>query len=82
MVLPPTTGLVNGGMMYKIKFYLRYNVCQMRTVTTWSALAFRDAPLLRPPKPATAQTQTLWAIGRVTIKYVDDYLHFTWDNFD
>jgi len=28
-------------------------------VTTLSALAFRDAPLLRPPKPATAQTQTL-----------------------
>jgi len=30
-------------------------------VTTLSALAFRDAPLLRPPKPATAQTQTLGA---------------------
>jgi hypothetical protein len=28
-------------------------------VTTLSALAFRDATLLRPPKPATAQTQTL-----------------------
>ncbi|WKZ58819.1 MAG: hypothetical protein QY309_13180 [Cyclobacteriaceae bacterium] len=27
-----------------------------------SALAFRDAPLLRPPKPATAQTQTLAVI--------------------
>src|SRR5690606_21054425 len=30
-------------------------------MTTLSALAFRDTPLLRPPKPATAQTQTLWA---------------------
>lgn len=42
----------------------------MRTVTTLSALAFRDAPLLRPPKPATAQTQTLAAIvpGQMTDK--------------
>ena len=30
-------------------------------MTTLSALAFRDASLLRPPKPATAQTQTLAA---------------------
>jgi hypothetical protein len=35
-----------------------------------SALAFRDAPLLRPPKPATAQTQTLWVIF---IKNIWDY---------
>jgi hypothetical protein len=42
----------------------------MRTVTTLSALAFRDAPLLRPPKPATAQTQTLaaTALDKTTLK--------------
>jgi hypothetical protein len=30
----------------------------------WSALAFRVAPLLRPPMPATAQTQTLAASAK------------------
>jgi hypothetical protein len=30
------------------------------TSRNWSALAFRFATLLRPPKPATAQTPTLW----------------------
>jgi len=29
------------------------------TDRNWSALAFRFAPLLRPPMPATAETQTL-----------------------
>ena len=32
------------------------------TGRNWSALAFRFAPLLRPPMPATAETQTLAAI--------------------
>jgi hypothetical protein len=32
-------------------------------VANWSALAFRFAPLLSPPMPATAEAQTLVAIG-------------------
>ena len=35
------------------------------TGRNWSALAFRFAPLLRPPMPATAETQTLAVIGRL-----------------
>ena len=33
------------------------------TGRNWSALAFRFAPLLSPPMPATAQTQTLVAMA-------------------
>ena len=33
------------------------------TGRNWSALAFRFASLLRPPMPATVQTQTLAVIG-------------------
>ena len=38
-------------------------------MTTLSALAFRDASLLRPPKPATAQTQTLPAMLKTNRKF-------------
>ena len=61
-----------------IKFRFHYIHLSSGTGRSWSALAFRFAPLLSPPMPATAETQTLWARRseqivnqqQVTAKYI------------
>jgi len=47
------------GVLIKSRFH--YIHLSRGTGRNWSALTFRFAPLLRPPMPATAETQTLGA---------------------
>ena len=48
------------GSVSSLLSFSLFKLCR-GTGRNWSALAFRFAPLLRPPIPATAETQTLWA---------------------
>ena len=49
------------GSVSSLLSFSLFTLCR-GTERNWSALAFRFAPLLRPPKPATAETQTLAVI--------------------
>ena len=65
------------GSVSSLLSFSLFTLCR-GTGRNWSALAFRVAPLLRPPMPATAETQTLCAIFFMK----DWYRRKTWTKAD
>jgi len=59
------------GSVSSLLSFSLFKLCR-GTGRNWSALAFRFAPLLRPPMPATAETQTLAPMPFVTRQILHD----------
>ena len=70
---PLTKCFCNGGVRCPHYFRFLYLNLSRGTGRNWSALTFRFAPLLRPPMPATAETQTLAAIFFMTREFQKEF---------